>query len=37
VCITALRDAEAQEREVVIKRYGHDMPKDWTGFMLVMN
>jgi CHAT domain-containing protein len=34
---TALRAAETQERAVVMQRYGHDVPTDWAGFMLVMN
>jgi hypothetical protein len=32
-----LHAAELQERDVVRQRYGHDVPKDWAGFMLVMN
>jgi CHAT domain-containing protein len=33
----ALRAAEIQEREVVRKRYGRDIPADWGGFVLVGN
>jgi CHAT domain-containing protein/tetratricopeptide (TPR) repeat protein len=33
----ALHAAELQERDVVEKRYGADIPKFWAGFMLVMN
>ena len=34
----ALHAAELQERDVVNRhRYGHDVPKDWAGFILLEN
>src|SRR5208337_1924542 len=31
----AFREAELEERDVVRKRYGHDQPRLWGGFVLV--